>query len=111
MKRIPIKMVRKDLLNILQYTLQAELSIRMLEKVDKSNWAGIETSVVEFKNEKDALERFNKEFGPYIDEMARRCMYIENKHGKEIGTATAWYVDLSGNGEISGRIHWVGIIP
>src|SRR5690625_151712 len=111
MKRIPLKMVRKNLLNIPEYSLPTEFSIRMFEKGDESNWARIETSVGEFKNEKVALERFNKEFGPSIDEMGRRCIFIENKHGEAIGTTTAWYGYLSGNGEISGRIHWVGIIP
>src|SRR5699024_5066312 len=111
MKRISLKMVRKDLLNITQYSLPAEFSIRMFEKDDESNWARIETSVGEFKNYKAPLERFIKEFEPYIDEMDRCCIFIENKHGDVIGTTTAWYRDLSGNGEISGRIYWVGIIP
>src|SRR5699024_2372511 len=97
--------------NIPEYSLPAEFSIRMFEKGDESNWARIETSVGEFKNEKAALERFNKEFGPYIDEMARRCIFIENKHGEAIGTTTAWYGDVSGNGEVSGRIHCVCFIP
>lgn len=111
MKRIPLKMVRKDLLNIPQYSLPAEFSIRMFEKGDEHNWARIETSAGEFKSEDAALERFNKEFGPYIDEMARRCIFIENKNGEAIGTTTAWYGNLNADGEISGRIHWVGIIP
>jgi len=111
MKRIPLKMVRKDLLNIPQYSLPHEFSIRKFEKGDESNWARIETSAGEFKNEKAALERFNKEFGPYIDEMGRRCIFIENKNGEAIGTTTAGYGNLSGYGEIAGRIHWVGIIP
>lgn len=111
MKRIPLKMVRKDLLNIPEYALPTGFRIRLFEKGDEHNWAKVETSVGEFKNEKDALERFNKEFGPYLDEMSRRCVFIENKNGEVIGTTTAWYGDLNGDGEISGRIHWVGVIP
>lgn len=111
MKRIPLKMVRNDLLHIPQYTHPIEFSIRKFEKGDESNWARIETSVGEFTSEKAARERFDKEFGSFIDNMANRCIFIENKNGEAIGTTTAWYGDLEGNGEISGRIHWVGITP
>ncbi len=111
MKRIPLKMIREDLLNIPAKPLPAGFKLRMFEKGDEQEWARIETSVDEFKNKETALERFNKEFGPYIDEMSQRCIFIENSNGVAIGTTTAWYGDLCGNGEVSGRIHWVGIVP
>ncbi|WP_057914492.1 GNAT family N-acetyltransferase [Peribacillus muralis] len=111
MKRIPVSMVRKDLLDIPEYSLPNEYRIRLFEKGDEDNWARVETSVDEFKNEKEALEHFNKEFGPYIDDMSMRCVFIENKNGEVIGTTTAWYGDLNGDGEVSGRIHWVAISP
>ncbi|WP_079529630.1 GNAT family N-acetyltransferase [Halobacillus hunanensis] len=111
MKRIPLTMVRKDLLDIPEYRLPAGFRIRLFRKGDEHNWAKIEASVDEFSNEDSALKHFNKEFGPHIDEMTKRCVFIENEKGEEIGTATAWYGDLRGDGEISGRIHWVGIVP
>jgi len=46
-----------------------------------------------------------------VDDMSKRCLFIENDHGETIATTTAWYGDLTGNGEILGRIHWVGVIP
>ncbi|MBM7599509.1 ribosomal protein S18 acetylase RimI-like enzyme [Virgibacillus halotolerans] len=111
MKRIPLKMIRKDLLHIPEYSLPNGFRMRLFEKSDEHNWAKIETSVDEFENEEAALERFNKEFGAYLDEMTRRCIFIENSNGEAIGTTTAWYGDLKGDGEISGRIHWVGVAP
>jgi ribosomal protein S18 acetylase RimI-like enzyme len=111
MKRIPLKMVRKVLVDIPEYSLPTGFQIRLFEKGDEHNWARVEASVDEFKNEKAALEHFSKEFGPYIDEMSMRCVFIENKNGEVIGTTTAWYGDLNGNGEIWGRIHWVGVVP
>ncbi|MBD7968527.1 GNAT family N-acetyltransferase [Paenibacillus gallinarum] len=111
MKRIPLKMVRKDLLAIPEYSLPDGYRIRLFEKGDEHHWARVETSVGEFKNEEAALERFNKEFGPYLDDMTKRCLFIENKEGEVIATTTAWYGDLLGNGDISGRIHWVGVTP
>lgn len=111
MKRIPLKMVRKDLLRIPEYALPPGFRMRLFEKGDEHNWAGVEASVDEFKDKRSALEHFNKEFGSYMDEMSTRCIFIENNNGEVIGTTTAWYGDLYGNGEISGRIHWVGIAP
>lgn len=111
MKRIPVKMIRSDLLEIPDYPLPNGFRMRMFEKGDEYTWARIETSVDEFKNKDAALERFNQEFGPYYDEMTKRCIFIEHSNGETIGTTTAWYGDLKGNGEVSGRIHWVGIAP
>ena len=111
MKRIPVKMMRKDLLNIPEYSLPTGFRLRLFKKGDERNWARVETSVDEFKNEEDALNRFNNEFGPYIDEMSKRCILIENKDGEVIGTTTAWYGDLNEDGELWGRIHWVAISP
>ncbi|MGW9019688.1 GNAT family N-acetyltransferase [Priestia megaterium] len=111
MKRIPLKMVKKDLLNIPQYSLPTGFRLRLFEKGDEHNWCRIEASVDEFKNEKAALEHFNKEFGPYIDEISMRCVFIENENKEVIATATAWYGDLNSVGETLGRIHWVGVAP
>ncbi|WML41524.1 GNAT family N-acetyltransferase [Neobacillus sp. OS1-2] len=111
MKRLPLKMVRKDLLDIPNYPLPPGFQIRLFEKGDQHNWARIEASVGEFQNEKAALERFNKEFGPHMDEMSRRCVFIENEKGEVVGTTTAWYGTLNNEGEVLGRIHWVGIAP
>lgn len=111
MKRIPVKMVRKDLLNIPQFSLPTGFRMKLFEKGDEQHWARIETSVDEFKNEEAALERFNEEFGPYMDEMSARCLFIENELGEKIATTTAWYGDLKEDGDICGRIHWVGVAP
>lgn len=52
MKRIRLKMVRKNLLNIPEYPLPNGFQIRLFEKGDEHNWARIEASVDEFKDEK-----------------------------------------------------------
>ncbi|GLC86985.1 GNAT family N-acetyltransferase [Lysinibacillus piscis] len=111
MKRISVAMVRKDLLNIPQFSLPEEFTIRRFEKGDERHWARIETAVDEFTSEEAALACFQKEFGSHIDEMTERCLFIENEEGLPIATTTAWYGDLRGDGEIAGRIHWVGVIP
>ncbi|MEF3330954.1 GNAT family N-acetyltransferase [Oceanobacillus oncorhynchi] len=111
MKHIPLNMLRKNLSDIPQFSLPDGYSIRFYEKGDERHWAKIETSVDEFKEEAAALAYFEKEFGLFTDEMTKRCLFVENEDGEEIATTTAWHGDLRGDGEISGRIHWVGVTP
>ncbi len=111
MKYIKLQMIREDLKDIPEYELPEGYRFRMFEAGDEKTWANIETRVDEFKTEAAALERFGREFGDHIDEMGDRCLFIENAEGEAIGTTTAWYGDLEGDGTIRGRIHWVGIVP
>jgi len=58
---------------------------------DESIWAKLEASVLEFDSEFAALMHFKEYFAPYIDELYRRCIFIENDKGKKVATATAWW--------------------
>lgn len=111
MKRIPLKMIRKNLKKIPTYDMPDGFTIRLFEDNDEENWARVEASVDEFPTEKEALAHFEKEFGPYREEMKQRCLFVENDEGEIIGTTSAWYGDLYDNGKEIGRIHWVAIIP
>lgn len=111
MERIKLAMVRKNMLAIPESSLPEGFQMRLFEKEDEYNWARTETRVDEFKDEKSALEHFRKEFGPYIDDMIERCLFIEDEHGEVIATTTAWYGELEGYDEVLGRIHWVGVVP
>ena len=77
---------------------------------DEKSWAEIETSVLEFDNEPDALEYFEKEFKPstYIAELEKRCVFIENDKGEKIATATAWWCCPE---KCIPRLHWVAVKP
>lgn len=99
MKRISVTMVRENLVDIPQYSLPDGFQLRLFSEGDEENWANIETKVDEFENEHQALIRFKEEFGPHIDEMEKRCLFIENEQGETIATTTAWYGDLRGNGK------------
>jgi ribosomal protein S18 acetylase RimI-like enzyme len=94
-----------------KYVIDDRFIIRNYKKGEEIFWAQVETAAGEFKTEEDALAHFEKEFGPYRDEMEDRCFFIEHKEsGRVIGTATAWY-NNDFKGENYGRVHWVGIMP
>ena len=93
------------------YTISKEFDIRNYKRGEDNLWAKIETAAGEFKTEEDAIARFEKEFGPYRDEMERRCFFVIHRESNSaVGTATAWYND-DFKGLNYGRIHWVGIHP
>lgn len=58
---------------------------------DEKDWAEIETSVGEFDNTGDALEYFRRDLLPYLPELERRCIFIEDENGVKVATLTNWW--------------------
>ena len=76
---------------------------------DEASWAKIETSVLEFDSEFEALLYFKGKFKPEIDELVKRCLFIETEKGKKIATATAWWHYIQG--ERRAWLFWVAVTP
>ncbi|WEV16931.1 hypothetical protein PL325_04910 [Clostridium perfringens D] len=75
------------------------------KKGDEKAWAEIEKSVLEFENTKDGEEYFKNKYLPYIDELERRTIFIENNNGEKL-------LHLQLGGDIQGKedIHlWSGL--
>jgi ribosomal protein S18 acetylase RimI-like enzyme len=109
MKYIPLDMVRDHMDHIPAFSCPSDYAIRTFVRGDERLWARIESLAGEFPNQEQALQHFEKEFGPFLSDMEDRCFILEDRHGEAIGTATAWYGQFEG--EERGRVHWVGIIP
>ena len=103
--------MRKDLADIPEYALSEGFRVRLFQEGEQAEWARVETAAGEFVSEAKAIERFKREFGPHLEEFAKRCVFLENEAGKIIGTTTAWYGSLPEGDEIIGRIHWVSLVP
>ncbi|MBP5553245.1 MAG: phosphotransferase [Lachnospiraceae bacterium] len=76
---------------------------------DKKAWIDIELSAGEILDKKHGEECWQRYYGSCEDELTERMIFIENRNGEKVATATAFY-DIHGNslpGE--GRLHWVGI--
>ena len=76
---------------------------------DEKAWAKIETSVLEFSDEIDALIYFQKNYLPFASELSRRCIFIENSEGEKIATSTAWW-NYTGVRR-DPWLHWVAVNP
>ena len=91
-----------------EYKLPGGYKFAMYKPGDEKSWAEIETSVLEFDKEADALEYFGREFGPYREELEKRCLFIENDSGGKIATSTAWWCCPD---RCLARLHWVAVKP
>ena len=76
---------------------------------DETNWARIETSVLEFDSEFAALLYFKEHYIKHIDELRRRCIFIENNSGIKVATAMAWWIDV--DEQRRAAVHWVSVDP
>ncbi|MEN6356500.1 MAG: GNAT family N-acetyltransferase [Armatimonadota bacterium] len=110
MERIPVSMTRGNLDNIPEYPLPAGYKFRFFKRGEELVWAQMQVDVGAFESIEKAMERYNSEFAPHIDEFEKRCIFlVEESTGRVIGTTTAWY--HPDRDDDRGRIHWVAIIP
>lgn len=109
MKRLSLEMIREHMDSLPSFSCPGDYTIRTFVRGDERCWAKIESEAGEFASKEQALEHFQREFGPFLGEMEDRCFLLEDKHGEAIGTATAWYGNFEG--EKRGRISWVGVVP
>jgi len=100
-------MCRKAGTPIPDYPLPDGFKFVFYEDGDEVDWAKIETSVNEFDSEFAALLFFKEEFIPYVDELYRRCLFIETEDGKKVATSTAWWSFVED--ERRAWLHWVSV--
>jgi len=109
-RRIGVFMIRDNLEDLPHHELPPGYRFRLFRKGDERLWAEIEYSADEFESADAALARFNKDFGPCVDEMERRCFFVETDGGQAVGTGMAWCGRDFLGGEY-GRVHWISVRP
>lgn len=102
--------LRHDLGQNLNYPLPSGYRFRLYDHPkDIETWTNILCETKEYSTKEAALNRFKKEFLPYIEGVKKRMCFLETEDGRAIGTATAWYGAM--DDQLMGRLHWVEIIP
>ncbi|HHV98971.1 MAG TPA: GNAT family N-acetyltransferase [Clostridiaceae bacterium] len=94
---------------LVESRLPDSFAFSLFKSGDEKDWAEIETSVGEFDRAVDALVYFQKNYLPYLSELERRCIFIEDDKGKKIGTLTIWW-NYTGVRR-DPWIHWVAVRP
>lgn len=105
---VPLTMVHESLRTRPRYDCPPGIRIRGYRNGDEAHWAAIEGTAGGFPTPELALAHFEKEFAPHRERLRDRVLLIEDDTGP-FGTITAW--DGALNGELRGRVHWVGIKP
>lgn len=82
---------------------------KLFEKGDELQWAKIEASVLEFDSQLEAYVYFQENFLTYIEELKRRCIFIQDDKGKKVATTTAWWNYIGVKRHL--WIHWVAVDP
>ncbi|WP_138602460.1 GNAT family N-acetyltransferase [Lentibacillus cibarius] len=109
MNPIPLYMTH-DLSRLPDYRLPDGYHFRIFSyDSDVKHWTKIVTETGEFASETQALQRFDREFKPYLNEVKKRIIFIETHDGQIAGTAAAWFGEW--NQTTIGRLHWVEIKP
>ena len=110
--RIVMEMSGEKVLSTPRATLPEGFSFRLHNgsEEDIIHWCRIETSVGEFDTQAGAREYFMQEFAPHMDEVQKRCVFVLNKDGLPIATASGWF-SHDENGDILSRLHWVAACP
>ena len=111
-KRVPyvgFYMHRRAGAKIASYPLPKGYRYTFYEAGDEHDWARIETAVLEFDSEFAALLRFEQEYMPYPDDLARRCIFIANSKGEKVATSIAWWRYIKS--ERRPWLHWVAVDP
>ena len=103
-----IKMKRPAGTPIPEFPLPEGFKFALYKGGDEKCWARIEVSVGEFESEFAALMRFKEDFDS-LEELPRRCLFIEDPDGKKVATATAWWSIV--DGERRAWLHWVSVDP
>lgn len=107
-KNINITMIRENLDDIPQFALCEPFAIRRYEPGDENVWTDIHLKADRYNTITPDL--FAKQFGSDVQVLRERQCYLCKADARAIGTASAWFDD-NYNGQRSGRVHWVAIVP
>lgn len=111
MDRIRVIMIRESLDNLPEHDLPSGYHLRTFRRGEERAWAEVQHSAGAFETIEKALEDFEREFAPRLDEFESRCiLVVDDSTDKVVGATTAWY-EREFQGLEWGMIHWVAVTP
>ncbi len=104
-----ILMCRKHGIPLPEFTLPEGYKFVSFKAGDEKEWSEIEASVGEFERAVDAYEYFRQKYLPFISELERRAIFVENESGEKCATATTWWSYTGIRRDP--WLHWVSVKP
>jgi len=106
---VDVLMCRKKGTPVVSFELPNEYKFALFHSGDEKAWAKIETAVLEFPDEAEALLYFQTDYLPFTAELEKRCLFIETREGEKIATAAMWWC-YSGSRR-DPWLQWVAVHP
>lgn len=106
---IDLLMERLDLNDLPEYALPDGYRFVFYQHGDRDAWINIEQSAKELHSFEQGVQVWEQYYGGVEDTLHNRMLFIENKQGEKVATATAYY---DANGELPperGQVHWVAV--
>lgn len=107
-QNLSVYMHRPDLANVPVYALPPGYSAHWYESGDVKHWVSIHERAERYAEVTEQVHEEN--FGSDFDTLHQRQCFLLDQHTNPIATATAWSDDEY-DGCISGRVHWVAVVP
>ncbi len=103
-------MVREDLDGIPRVELPDDMTLRLYRPGDDETWLRVHRQAYADDVYEITPDLFRTSFGEDEAGLRRRCLFLVDADGREVGTATAWY-ERRWNARPWGRLHYVAIVP
>lgn len=76
---------------------------------DKDAWIAIERSAREFDSREQGEAAWERYFAGHEKELEQRMFFVEDRTGRKVATATAYYDIGTGDDGVNGWLHWVAV--
>jgi GNAT superfamily N-acetyltransferase len=107
-RNVTVLMTRDHLDDLPDWPLPVGFSACWYQPGDEQAWIDIHRLAE--RHVEISAEVYRREFGTDPEPLCRRQLFLRDQHQMPIATATAWGDDQY-DGQDSGRVHWVAMIP
>jgi GNAT superfamily N-acetyltransferase len=102
-------MLEGDITGMVEIPLPEGYSYAFYQDGDRDAWIEIEKSAKEFSSYEEGLDAWKRYYEAHESELYNRMVFVVNRLGEKVATATAFYdvrgIDQSG----AGWLHWVAV--
>lgn len=102
-------LLERDLDTFPRFSLPEGYKFVFYKQGDRDNWINIEKSAKEFSNYEQGLDAWNRYYADNECLLFNRMVFIENKNGEKVATATAYHDITNRDKSGDGWLHWVAV--
>lgn len=108
LKYYELLMTYEDTSSVLSYPLKTPFSFVFYQENDEMDWITIHIESGEFTSVFEGKKIFHQFYDSFLEELNKRCIFIQNEQGEKIATATVSKLKNK-EGEYDAVIDWLAI--